>query len=57
VCDLSHPKFKKLVELEGYDDEVKFLTEACGDSICPASLHRSGKRRVRSSGWAAAAGL
>jgi hypothetical protein len=21
---------------EGYDDEVKFLTEACGDSICPA---------------------
>ena len=36
VSDLSHPKFKKLVELEGYDDEVTFLTESCGDSVCPA---------------------
>ena len=42
MSDLSHPKFKKLVELEGYDDDVKFLAEACGDSVCPAICMNDG---------------
>jgi hypothetical protein len=36
VFDLSHPKFKKLVEIEGYDDPVELLADATADSVCPA---------------------
>jgi hypothetical protein len=36
VFDLSQPKFKKLVEIEGYDDPYEFLADASFDSVCPA---------------------
>jgi hypothetical protein len=42
VFDLSHPKFKKLVELEGYDDPVELLADATGDSVCPAICMNGG---------------
>jgi hypothetical protein len=42
VFDLSHPKFVKLVELEGYDDPHELLAAATADSICPAICMNDG---------------
>jgi hypothetical protein len=36
MSDLSQPKLKKLVELEGYDDEVDLIADAVGDRVSPA---------------------
>jgi len=36
VFVLSHPKFKKLVELEGYDEDVELIADAVAESVCPA---------------------
>jgi hypothetical protein len=42
VFDLSHPKFKKLVESEGYDDPVELIADATADSVCPAICMNEG---------------
>jgi len=42
VNGLSHPKFKKLVELEGYDDPVELVADATADSVCPAICMNDG---------------
>jgi hypothetical protein len=42
VFDLSHPKFKKLVAIEGYDDPVELLADATADSVCPSICMNEG---------------
>jgi hypothetical protein len=42
VSDLSQQKLKKLVELEGYDDEIDLIADAVGDSVCPAICMNEG---------------
>jgi len=42
VFGLSNPKFKTLVELEGYDDDVESIADAVADSVCPAICMNDG---------------
>ena len=36
MSDLSQQKLKKLVELEGFDDDTDLIAAAVADSVCPA---------------------
>jgi hypothetical protein len=36
VSDLSQQKLQKLIELEGYEDDVALIADAVSDSVCPA---------------------
>jgi hypothetical protein len=36
VSDLSKPKLQKLVELEGFTDDLSLLEAVVTDSVCPA---------------------
>jgi hypothetical protein len=36
VSDPSKQKLKKLVEIEGYDDDAALIADAALDSACPA---------------------
>ena len=42
VSDLSQQKLKKLVEIEGYDDDVALIADAATDSVCPAICMNEG---------------
>jgi hypothetical protein len=42
VSDLSQQKLKKLVELEGYDDDTDLIADAVSDSVCPAICMNEG---------------
>lgn len=42
MSDLSQEKLKKLVELEGYGDEVALFADAVSDSVCPAICMNAG---------------
>jgi hypothetical protein len=42
VSDLSQEKLKKLVELEGYDDDVDLIADVVSDSVCPAICMNAG---------------
>jgi hypothetical protein len=36
VSDLCKQKLQKLIQIEGYDDELALLQDAVMDSVCPA---------------------
>lgn len=36
VSDLSQQKLQKLIEIEGYKDDIKLLEAIIFDSVCPA---------------------
>ena len=42
VSDLSEQKLQKLIELEGYDDDVALIADAVSDSVCPAICMNEG---------------
>ena len=42
MSDLSQEKLKKLVELEGYKDDLTLLEAAVMDSVCPAICMNEG---------------
>lgn len=42
MSDLSQAKLQKLVELEGYDDEVDLIADAVAHSVCPAICMNDG---------------
>jgi hypothetical protein len=42
VSDLSQSKLRKLVEVEGYDDEVDLIAASVADSVCPAICMNDG---------------
>ena len=42
VSDLSQRKLKKLVELEGYDDDTDLIADAVTDSVCPSICMNDG---------------
>lgn len=42
MSDLSQEKLKKLVELEGYKDDVDLIADAVSDSVCPAICMNAG---------------
>jgi hypothetical protein len=42
VSDLSERKLRKLVELEGYDDDLGLIEGAIADSVCPAICMNEG---------------
>jgi len=42
MSDLSQQKLKKLVELEGFDDDTDLIAAAVADSVCPAICMNDG---------------
>jgi hypothetical protein len=42
VSDLSRQKLQKLIELEGYEDDVALIADAAMDSVCPAICMNDG---------------
>jgi hypothetical protein len=42
VSDLSQPKLKKLIEIEGYNDDTDLIADAVADSVCPAICMNDG---------------
>jgi hypothetical protein len=42
VSDLSQQKLQKLVQLEGYKDDVDLIADAVADSVCPAICMNDG---------------
>jgi hypothetical protein len=42
MSDLSQQKLKKLIELEGYDDDTDLIAAAVADSVCPAICMNDG---------------
>ena len=42
MSDPSQLKLKKLVELEGYDDDTDLIADAIIDSVCPAICMNAG---------------
>lgn len=42
MSDLSKSKLQKLVEIEGFEDDLKLLEHAVMDSVCPAICMNDG---------------
>ena len=42
MSDLSQQKLTKLIEIEGYDDDVALIADAAADSVCPAICMNEG---------------
>lgn len=46
VSDLSKEKLQKLIELEGYEDDVALIASAVSDSVCPAICMNEGCHHI-----------
>ena len=42
MSDLSQQKLTKVIEIEGYDDDVALIADAVSDSVCPAICMNDG---------------